>query len=324
MSTQPTEQSRCYDNTKLSGYKNCPRYHFIRQILGWRPEGTGAALVFGQAWHSAMDTVWEQAKKLNQEELYQASMLSFLQVWEEHGFPTDDFERLERMAPRTPGVAGEMLYHYIDQRWNMLREAEVLAIEHPVAVPLPDMDNFWYVGRLDKVVQWSSQKLVIEHKSTTAYATIGNFRAEYVDSWYTDSQVKGYEFSGGMYFPGLDGVWIDAALVHKKVHNAFKFIPVSHSFDILEEWVHDTKQWASRVSLEEDIYAKEGELLPGLFPKNENSCYGKYGACAFIDICRTVRDPSKLGGPPAGFVEDPWEPFSMLQLDKMVKEVDNA
>lgn len=321
--SRPESGAVCYDNTKLSGYKTCPRYHLLRQVLAWKPSGTAASLVFGQGWHAGQDIIWQYAKQLSQQDLAQAAMLKFMEVWEESGYPSNmTLEQQERLAPRTPGVAGEMFVHYIDARWRMLNECEVIAIEQPFAVPLPQTDGFWYVGRLDKVFSWAGQTLVGEHKSTTAYATIGNFRQDYVDSWYTDSQVKGYEFGASLYFPKLDGVWVDAALVHKKIHNAFKFIPVSHDFQILEEWVGHAAYWAKQVYDQEQAYKQAGELKPGMFPKNENSCFGKYGPCAFINICRTVTDPTKLDGPPDGFEVSPWDPFSMLELDKIIKETE--
>lgn len=319
--SMPTEQSRCFDNTKLSGYKNCPRYHFLRQVLGWKRVGTGSALVFGSSWHEGMDAVWTHAKNVQPDELAKMAYLSFIQKWEEEGYnPEPGLQEQEQLGARTPMVAYEMYVEYINARWKMLQEANVLAVEQPVAVPIPGMDNFWYVGRLDKVIQYGANILVLEHKSTTAYATIGNFRTDYVESWYTDSQVKGYEFLASLYYPGLDAVWVDAALVHKKIHNAFKFIPVNHSQDLMLEWVNDMAAWTARVALEEDKFKDAGYLTPGLFPKNENSCFGKYGACTFIDVCRSVADPSKLDEIPAGYIVEPWNPFSMIQLDKVINE----
>jgi hypothetical protein len=175
---------------------------------------------------------------------------------------------------------------------------------------------------LDKAVGWNGQNLILEHKTTTAYATIGNFRTDYLDSWFMSSQIKGYQFGGSLYYESIDGVWVDAALVHKKIHDAFKFIPISHNFTLLEEWLSGTRAWVQQISDEEERYAAEGKLLPGMFKKNEESCFGKYGPCPFIDICRTQADPSRLEAPPPGFVYDKWEPFSVLGLDKLVETSD--
>lgn len=314
------QQNKCYDNTKISAYKTCPRSYFLRHVLGWRPVGTGIALIFGLSWHDAQDIVWEHGKKFSQSDLAELSFIAFQKTWEDNGMPLDiPLEMEARYLPRTPSIAHEMLYNYIDQRWNMIQRCEVVAIEQPFAVPLPGMPGHWYIGRLDKVVDFNADRLVLEHKSTTAYATVGNFRTDYVDSWFMSAQVKGYQFGAGLFYQNVDAVWVDAALVHKKVHDAFKFIPVSHNFTLLQEWIEGTKSWVAQISKEEETYEKEGCLTPGNFKKNEESCFGKYGPCPFIDICRSVADPSQLREVPGGFVYEPWEPFDILGLDKLVQ-----
>lgn len=320
--TNFTAAAICYDNTRLSDYKTCPRKYAIRHILGWVTESDRDPLVFGLAWHEGQDIIWKYYGECTNRELTELAFDAFMNCWKEQGYPeTMDFGGFDRYGARTPGTAKEMMWNYIHDpaRANMLGEAEVLAIEQPFAVPMPNVENTWYVGRLDKVVQYRSQTLVLEHKSTTAYATVGNFRPEYVESWHASSQVKGYQFGASLYFPSLSGVWVDAALVHKKVHDAFKFIPVAHHIDLLKEWLENTTQWVKNVT-EGTRQLKAGIPITMTFPKNEDSCFGKFGQCEYLDICRTCPDPCKLDGPPAGFVENRWEPFDLLGLDKLVKQ----
>lgn len=317
----PDNPTTCHDNTRISAYKECPRKYFIRHTLDWVAEGTALPLSFGLAWHAGQDIVWEQAKRLPPPVLRDAAMGAFLTTWEEEGLAKNpSLEQQEWMSPRTPGIANEMYYNYIQERWKMLQECDVLAIEMPVAVPLPESEGKWYIGKLDKVIQYAGITRVIEHKSTTAYAVKGNFQPSYVDSWFASSQVKGYQFMGGLYYENLADVWVDAALVHKKVHDAFKFIPISHSVPLLQEWLIDTNEWVARIDRDSRTFQKEGRLVPGIFPRNEDSCYGKFGTqCPFLDICRTTRDPSQLTEPPPGYVQDKWEPFSILGLDKIIQ-----
>lgn len=114
-------------------------------------------------------------------------------------------------------------------------------------------------------------------------------------------------------------MWVDAALVHKKIHDTFKFIPVAHNLELLSEWLNNTKTWVSRVS-ESKRQQKAGIPVHLCFPKNEDSCFGKFGQCEYLDICRTCPDPTKLDGPPQGYHVEVWEPFDLLKLDKLVKE----
>lgn len=307
------EVSKIYDNSALSAYKDCPRKYQLRHQKHWRSEGTSMPLIFGLSWHAGQDVVWQYARRLSgQPELVNAAMAKFLETWEGEGLAAElDMEQLERYAPRTPQVAHEMYSAYIETRWNMLMEAQVLAIEQPFAVPMPGREDTWYVGRLDKVVEFKGQKLVLEHKTTTAYKKDGGFQATYVDSWNSDAQVKGYQFGGGLYFPGLSQVWVDAALVHKREHHHFRFIPVAHQVNLIEEWIGDTGKWIERL---------EADLKNNYFPKNENSCFGKYGSCAFLDICRSIPDSALPVEAPVGYIVEQWVPFDILKLEKLNNE----
>lgn len=320
-----TKNAICYDNTRLSEYKRCPRAYFIRHVMGWNTEGTGDALVFGQAWHEGQDVIWKCGKmmadkQLGQMDVVEMAFTAFMKTWTENGFPESmDFGAQERYAPRTPGTAKEMMWAYIDERRHMLHGSTILGIEQPFAVPLPGVANTWYVGRLDKSIHFNNQTLVLEHKTTTAYAREGGFRSDYIDSWFASSQVKGYQFGAGLYYPDLAAVWVDAALVHNKVHDAFRLVPVAHGPALLTEWLENTTEWVESVN-EARRQEQAGYKLSKCFPKNEDSCYGKFGRCPFLDICQTNPDPRMLPGPPGGFEVNIWEPFDLLGLDKLVKE----
>lgn len=317
-----TPKATYYDNTRLSDYKACPRQYFIRHVLGWTVDygRTAPALVFGSAWHEGMDTVWKYAKKVDQPTLTALAHDEFMKCWTGYGYPESlDAVEAENLGARTPMVAKEMLWHYTEQRWSMLQNMKLLACEQPFAVPLPGLPDHWYVGRLDKVFEYNGQRLVGEHKTTSLYRINGGFAPEWTESWYASSQVKGYQFGGGLYFDGVDGVWVDGALVHKKVHDAFKFIPIAHHQSLLEEWITTTITWASEVT-ENTRRWNAGVSVEIAFKKNEDSCYGKYGTCQFLDICRTCADPTSLAGPPLGFKEEKWEPFNVLKLDKLLQQ----
>lgn len=317
---------RFFDNTMLSGYKKCPRYYFLRHRKHWRKEGLSGALAFGLSWHSAQDVVWSHYGRVSLQELCQMAQAQFEQVWEEQGMPLDlSLEDVERLSPRLPGTARQMLEGYVEARYNILEQSNLIACEQPFAVPLPirseDVTSVWYAGRLDKVVEYNGQTIVVEHKTTTEYAKASGFKTSYTESWYLDSQVMGYLYGGGLYYSGLEQVWVDAALVHKQVHDKFRFIPVGHQWNMLESWVQDTKDWVARILRDEVRYELNGgSLAGGVFPKNQESCMGKYGACAMLDVCRTQPFPEKMETPPAGYIVEVWEPFEILKLDTILNK----
>lgn len=299
------------DNSMISGYKTCPRYYQLRYKLHWRSQGVSMPLSFGLAWHAGQDIVWTHAKTQPQRALAELATAAFEESWAADGLPAEpSVDEIDKFGARTPGVAHEMYENYIEHRWKILQECELLACEQPFAVPMPGFTDVWYAGRLDKVIKYQAEALVVEHKTTTKYKKEGGFRSTYVTSWFNDSQVKGYQFGGSLYYENLSQVWVDAALVHKQVHNAFRFIPIAHQFPLLAEWVHDTGDWIRRIEADEQR---------NYFPKNEGSCVGKYGACSFLNICRTTADPSSLTEVPEGYVVEEWKPFDILKLDKLLK-----
>ena len=314
--TQADTSAQYYDNTILSSYKDCPRKYQLRHQFHWRSDRTAIPLVFGLSWHSAMDVVWQHAREVPQQELPRYAMAKFLETWEEQGMKAElSMEEIERLNPRIPGVAEEMLHGYLAARWGMIQEAELLASEQPFAVPVPGLVNVWYVGRLDKVINYQGQTLAIEHKTTTEYKKDGGFKTTYVEGWFSDSQVKGYQFGGALFIPGLTQVWVDASLVHKTVHDKFRLIPVQHSMPLLQEWLKDTQDWIGRL---------QRDQAAGYFPKNENACMGKFGPCPYLDVCRTTPTEMLPKDPPAGYMVEEWKPFETLGLDKLVQKEQQA
>ena len=311
-----------FDNTRVSAYKTCPRSYFLRHVLHWTLEGENRhALIFGSSWHNGQDVIWEYGSKLSLDLLPELAYKAFVKTWTEAGLPESiPLEQQAKFGPRTPGIAYEMFFEYVQARRKMIQGSEILGIERPFAVPIPGLDNVFYIGKLDKAIVYNGRKIILEHKTTTAYAVDGNFRDDYVQSWYSSSQVKGYEFGGHLTFDGVDEVWVDAALVHKKIHNAFKFIPVSHGKLMIKEWVETTRQWIYEIINEEFSYEENG-LLPSIFKKNEESCFGKYGTCPFLEICKNHPDPTQIPVPP-GFKVEKWEPFETLGLSKVLENKD--
>lgn len=332
MSHSITRKSSYYDNTKISTYKECPRKYLIRHVLDWTTHSGYAlngddsvilkapALVFGSSWHAGMDAIWAAQGDPQNIKVAKAMQAFYAQWTDEDGYPRDlSMEQQDDLGARTPGVAHEMFHNYTLVRERMLEECDVLAIEQPVAMPFPDLDDTWYIGKLDKVFRWNGLH-VGEHKTTSAYAIKGMFQPDWVDSWNSASQVKGYQMVGTMYYEDLQDVWVDGALVHKKVHDAFKLVPVQHSLPLLKEWITDTRRWIIDIEADKRELAEIGDLSTGAFKRNEDSCFGKYSRCPFLDICSTCADPTKLKEAPPGYIEQKWEPFDELGIDRLVKE----
>lgn len=303
-----------FDNTMISSYRECGRKFFFRHYRDWTFDGqTPIELVFGLAWHEALAAFWGG-------DSVAGSHGRFVKTWIENGYPEPtaaNYQKIvERDERRTPWVALEMLNNYAKARGKFISECTSIEIERPFAVPL-DIEwhgrKVFYIGRLDKSVEHKFEgRLIIEHKTTGWYAKEGGFRSDYIESFSPNSQVDGYIFAGNSLYPtGVAGVWVDAALVHKTVHDKFRFIPCQRHFAMLDDWLDDTRMWVNRILADRDAI----EQHQPAFPKNTSNCMMYMRACAYKDLCRFQAKPKDISTP-VGYKVEPWHPFELLRMEE--------
>lgn len=281
-----------------------------------------------------MDYVWPSlcgVQDVNISDVAAGAHAEFMKKWLSEGEPDTDFfqglhpksDEYNRYMPRNPMVALEMLYGYVEARAPLLSRMKLLEVEKPFAVPLdPSQPNLYYVGRLDKVVEFEGRVYIIEHKTTSAYGTQTGLRPAYVNSFSPNSQVDGYLFAGhSLYGKRLKAVWVDAALVHKDHHDVFKFIPIERQFEHLDAWLWETLYWQRQVDANRQAVPSAGNAGPYMmaFPKNTGSCFSFGSDCTYIDLCKMVANPAakERDWLPEGFNIEPWEPFKELQLEQL-------
>jgi len=318
-----------FDNTRVSAFRRCPRRYFFRHNLDWAPKRPALPLVFGAGWHSGMDAVWADAQSpISDNVLWDNACEAFLKTWVKEGLPPEiSLEDKAFFKARTPGVAFEMLSAYIKQRRDFLRQITILDIERPFAVPLqPDSTDVMYVGRLDKTYQHMGNIYVMEHKTTTLYLKPENggpFRRDFIEGFSPNSQIDGYLHAGHMlYGDKFKGVNVDAALVHLKIHDAFKVIPIQRQIEQLDAWLHETLYWVERLKTEQlalkynkEVYQYES-FMPA-FPKNTDDCFSFMTRCSYSDFCKMRANPLTYEETPDGYKIEHWSPFDELELKKI-------
>ena len=321
-------QDRYFDNTRIKDFRTCPRKFYFRHSRNWAGTGFMPALVFGSAWHEAMDIVWEimsknDPQKLRTQEVAECGYEAFLTCWVENGGPdpkeSDPFE-LDRLQPRVPMNALEMLYAYVDERRALFSRPgfELLAVEQPFAVPLdPEDATLFYVGRMDKIFAIKDEIYVGEHKTSSLYSKASTFRSTYIDSFSPDSQIDGYLHAAHMlYGDKAKAVWVDAALVHKTVHDGFVLIPVERQHAQLDAWLWEARYWIHQIEVNCSLTIDDENSYMSAFPKNTNSCQDFARNCPYIDLCKMWSNPT-VKEQPAGFENEPWSPFDRLELNKI-------
>ncbi len=318
---------RYYDNTRTSTYGKCPRKYYMRHQRHWVGIGIAVPLSFGLGWHSAMDIVWDNIH-LELEQLATLALAAFERKWVESGLQLMESaapEDIERWGYRNPGTAFDMLIEYILERRSFIEECEIIAVEKPFAVPITaDDPDLFYIGRIDKVVRRNGRVLGIEHKTSSLYKKDGYFRSDFVDSFSPNNQIDGYFHAlKMMYGDEAEMILVDAALVHKTVHDGFKFIPVKRATQHLEAWLWEINNRIADMDKDLDRleYLQSGQRLHNdddvclrCFTKQTEECIGKYGHCSYLDICKMEPNPELITHIPDGFKVEEWNPFDVNKI----------
>ena len=311
---------RTYDNTRLSDFKRCPRYYFYRHVMHWVPNGTSLPLIFGSAWHQAMDVMWLGITEgIKENELVMMAYDAFLKCWKEMGMPDPseiDLVTQKELLPRTPSRALDMLYEYYARRQRVIRELELISVERSFVVPMkPDDPELFYVGKIDKTARVSGRIRAFDHKTTTAMKLDGDsykVRPMYLETFSPDSQMDGYVFNLRMTYPD-DKVdcWVDVALVHSKDED-FKFVSIDRTDGQLNSWLGQTLYWIDLVekqALELQECSEYDDYMTA-YPMNTNSCFDFNTHCPFINLCKSRPNPLTWGDQaPPGYQHSVWNPL---------------
>ena len=313
---------RYYDNTRVAAYSECERKFYFRHVRNWVSDGVSLPLAFGLSWHSAMDVVWPNID-VPTEKLANLALAAFEQTWQEAGLPLAEnasIEELDGWGYRNPGTAFEMIVCYIEIRRPYIQECEILAVEKPFAAAIrTDDPDLFYIGRIDKVVRKDGRIKGIEHKTSSLYKKDGPFRADFIDDFSPNNQIDGYTHGLNMNYQQVDMILVDAVLVHKTIHDAFKFIPVKRATAHLDAWLWEVNDRIDKIEADKlrllsyrewaRVEGRHASYLPA-FPKQPSECIGRYGHCPYLDLCKMEPNPETIEHVPDGFKVEKWEPFA--------------
>ena len=324
-----------FDNTRLGDFKSGPRTFYYKHIRNWVPEGEArAALTGGIAWSVAMDTLWAEmcgGTNLPDVRLGDLGWDAFCQAWASEGLEHPDAldaEQYREFGAYSPNNYYEMLLHYVVARRDWLAQLELVGVELPVVVPLPGVEapgrTVLYGARIDKVMREGGAFKWVDHKTTAKGLRGGaGFQPFWLDQWTPNSQADGYSYAIAEAYPGAaEGGLIDAALVHRESHDQFTLLPQYPQDAMLEAWKAQVSYWASLAldemrlldELRDSKQIYQSSYMP-LFPCDGSKCAG-WGSCPYRDICRSHPNPERLDQPPAGYVEEKWEPFSTVDHEQ--------
>lgn len=290
---EPHETWKILDSSKLQTYMRCPRRYFYRYILGWAPDGDNFHLVFGRAWHKAMEVLLTDRPPT--ERTYERAFAAFYEVYREVVEKDGDY------GGKTAEAAAEAIVQY--GREHAHDEFDVLLIEASGQVPLT-MD-LWMHFRLDAVLKDERGIYVLEHKTT------GRNTRQWRDQWPLSTQVGLYtHVLYSLYDPDeVYGVIINGA-VFKKTGIEFIRLPVRQTPKTMNVWWTHTRRWIDMLlhDMERLEQASVDDQVLKAFPMCTTSCTDFYG-CPYADLCMAWPNPLREAAePPLGFHVEWWDP----------------
>lgn len=300
---------RFFDNSMLDVMRVCPRKYYFRHIRHWETKGTKVPLIFGSAWHSAMDFVWSGVQGNNDHQLLAGAMTAFMKEWNRGGFDSAmDFD----LFPRTPARALDMLTEYIKTYRGFLERIQLLEVETSFIVPLTlDDANIFYIGKWDKVFRDRLGITIADHK------TASSMQQSWLNSFSPNGQMDGYLHAGhATYGDEMHAVLIDGALVSKTKID-FQRIPLQRQESQLNAWAWEVTDLIDMIELNEErlleyrASEKRLDYLPA-FPKCTTSCTQYYGTCPYHDLCKYFDNPEHKSIP--DHMQDAvWVPFNITE-----------
>ena len=295
-------------------YRECPRKHFIKYGLGFVPQFTGKALIFGGSVHEAIayyynnwtvpaDTLINRTLKAFEKDL--------LSRKDEYENPADYEDDL---------IRGPVLLNEWHRTWYKYdkKNYRLVEVENQRQVPLGPNDEFILTVRPDRVFEEKSSKLkIVPDVKTTGYSIDASFKtAEAQDQmtsylWALDKMEPKWR---------MGECFIDILFVRKSRAKNPKSLygepkaerpgTIYRDADALDQFELGLFGTIMEVSQKyENLPDFHPEIL---FPRNGKDC--SMFTCPYADICRTHLDKADL---PTGFTRDPW---AEKQKPQKVKE----
>jgi hypothetical protein len=298
------------DASKIQTYMACPREYFYTYVLGWRRVDPNSHLVFGEAWHAAMEQLLvggygDESLIISQTKLEEIYRRSFSEITDQDRYP------------KVPGFAAEMLLKYVKNYSRDHHEFETLYTETSGSVSIGPSRVVHF--KTDSVLRGTSGFLKdkifsLEHK------TLGTLNRQWQQQWSLKQQVGVYtHFLYCLYDPAsVYGIIINGA-VFNKTKPDFIRLHVPKRADQMQTWLQNINFWYD--AIERDFnrlaHASEAHALLVAFPMNSESCT-KYFGCPYFDFCLSWSNPLQhLDALPVGYEVSHWDPRTIQTTHKM-------
>lgn len=297
------------DSTKLQSFCSCPRQFFYEYVLGWRPEASSNHLIFGQAWHEALEHLYRTSFK----EVAPAFEL-FLEVYRKE-FPETTDGWFKGKSPQNAMLA---LVEYAQMYASDLYDFQVLDSEVGGLVSIQDSEGNpskvrEMAVKLDLIVQKEDTIFALEHKTGSQCGE------SWARQWKLSIQIGAYLHALLSAYPDQNventSVVVNGTFFYTK-ERKFLRVPCLRSSAAMLDWLSTVNTLYSRI--EDNFYLlstqSDKDTVLEAFPKHPTAC-NNYAGCKYHDLCVCVQNPLRLVGdePPIGYTLFWWNPLESVE-----------
>ena len=301
---EPHETWNIIDATKLETFMECPRRFFYKYVLGWEREAQSHDLMFGQAWHLAMEHLLLNGYGIDQ--IRRAHEL-FSNHYEKY-FPIEVQGELE---PKSSAGALLALTYYCSRYGAEDSLLEVLYTE--IAGSITVLNGRILHFRMDTIIRDPQRGVCsLEHKTTKS------LERQFQDKWSLHMQPNLYTHVLYCLFPidSVYGVIINGTALYKqgprtkKPPADFLRVPCRRTPEMMNAWIHNLDRWLDDLYAEYDLLMSTSDSADFMsaFKQNTTNCT-QYWGCQFHDFCIGWANPVQYcSDVPTGFIQRFWNP----------------
>lgn len=300
---QPHPTWEVLDSSKLTTYMECPRKFFYRYIMGWRPDYPNNHLVFGSAWHLAMEHITRHGVESTAD-----AVIVALKYYREH-FPADTDELYE---PKTPANLANSVNEYAHRFGHEHKDTDVLYTELAGLV-LVSLDRTM-AFKCDAILRGPDGRTFgLDHKTSQRKYT------NWGDHWTMSTQMLTYLHALHCLYPDDDELQmlVRCAFFYKKTPTEFDDHPIRKSGEQMQAWLERVNAWIDRLEYDMHELKEENTAYATMqaFPMNDTACFNFGRQCEFFDFCNAWSNPlSRCEHTPIGFTIERWDPLARPEI----------
>ena len=293
------------DSSKLSCFMECPRKYFFNHVLGWRSSFPNNHLVFGTAWHLAMEHLMRN--KYTDASLEQAKLL-FLHSYRQE-LP-EQFD--EDFSPKTPANAINAIDDYHQKYYKIdTNQYEVLHTEVGGIVLIGESMPITF--RLDAILFDKSREIFIDCDHKTSQRKLSSWRELFSMSPQMIIYLHVMHCLYGSESKLPPEIQIRHPFFYKSKPTEFEESQITKSVEQMEGLInslqiyYDSLKVNMEILLQED--SPEDDTMQS-FQQNLTSCFNYGRPCTYLNICNAWPNPlAHCGdGPPLSMKVEFWNP----------------